>query len=295
MPTTSSICVVAERSPLTWKPFDGFAVRKSANTVYVHDFEGFETRNLSTFRLLLAAIDMLCVEDFPWILVNTGDRDAPTSIKGIPSLSYSTTCGTHDHVCPDFVFDHWRQTQLDDYDLGAKELTTLGMTRPVTDQLGWRGALTHPVRQVLAGLDDKRDFDTELIVWDRSNPGRLTCSNFVSLADQVRRWRYLIDIEGTGYSGRLKLLFFSRRVVFLQQRPFEEWYFPDLKPWMHYVPVRRDLADLIEQLHRLKQQPDLEQMITDRALEFASLRLTRGAAIARWGELLSSHARGTLT
>jgi hypothetical protein len=71
-------------------------------------------------------------------------------------------------------------------------------------------------------FDDKTDFDCELIDWDRSDPNNLKAKNFVSFHDQIARWRYLIDIEGTGYSGRFKLLLSAPRLVFLQERPHKE-------------------------------------------------------------------------
>jgi glycosyltransferase involved in cell wall biosynthesis len=77
-------------------------------------------------------------------------------------------------------------------------------------------------------------------------------------------------------------------VVFLQQRPFEEWYFPDLVPWLHYVPVARDLSDLVPALNRLRDDPELEQKIVVNAFEFAAARLTRAAAIRRWIDLLAA-------
>lgn len=279
--------VVFGKAPLHERPFGNFAVRKSSNIVHVDDFGGIETRNRSTMKILLAAVDKFRIGDFPWLVVHTGDHDAPSFANGHPTFSYSTTSGEYDRACPDFIFDHWAQTHIDDYEQTATELTAIGASRPATDLLGWRGAATNKARNALVALNDNVDFDVEMVSWDTSDPHRHTCSNFVSLADQVRCWRYLIDIEGYGYSGRLKLLFFSRRLVFLQQRPAAEWYFPDLKPWVHYVPVRRDLTDLPTTLRLVKENPELEQHIIVNALEFAQQRLTRAAALERWAELLS--------
>src|SRR6266481_1107819 len=96
------------------------------------------------------------------------------------------------------------------------------MRRPVTrllksvvqsrkqNMLGWRGAASHPNRNILVNLNNNMDIDAEFIRWDRSNPDRLTCVNYVSLPDHPKKWRYMIDIEGAGYSARLKLFFFSK-------------------------------------------------------------------------------------
>ena len=49
--------------------------------------------------------------------------------------------------------------------------------------------------------------------WDaRRSLARAATDAWVTLQDHVR-WRYLVDLEGTGWSGRLKLLPFAGRPV----------------------------------------------------------------------------------
>ena len=35
-------------------------------------------------------------------------------------------------------------------------------------------------------------------------------------------------------------------VVFKVNSHWEQWYYPDLKEWVHYIPVKGDLSDLKE-------------------------------------------------
>ena len=37
-------------------------------------------------------------------------------------------------------------------------------------------------------------------------------------------------------------------VVLKTDSPFMQWYFDKLKPWIHYVPLSRDLSDLMEKI-----------------------------------------------
>ena len=62
----------------------------------------------------------------------------------------------------------------------------------------------------------------------------------------VKKYSAVIDIEGNGYSGRLKHLLWSHRPVLLIDRPHKEYFFKYLKEWIHYVPVKRDMSDLVE-------------------------------------------------
>jgi hypothetical protein len=271
------------------KPFDGFAIKKQQGKLSAIDFGGYETRNQSTIWLIQKAVELFSVKDFAWILINTSDREAQLFHEGLKVFAYSTMTDNYAHTCPDFVYDHWRQTGLLDYEETRSELSAIS-SRPSTDMLGWRGAPTHPARDILVKFDDKTDFDCELIHWDRSDPKNLKARNFISFHDQIERWRYLIDIEGNGYSGRLKLLLNSPRLVFLQERPHKEDFFQHLVPWSHYVPVKRDLSDLRANLAIIKSNPELEKSIIENAREFSLEYLSRASASKRWSDLLDNQA-----
>ncbi len=277
--------------------FEGFAVKKDAGNLFFLEFSGYETRNQSTINLIKESDTLYKIPNFDWTVIHTGDyldeniQKAPLqhihiSNHSYPLLSYSTSKRNYDATVPDFVFDHWMQTGLYDYERTRIELLTSNL-QPKRNILGWRGALTHWSRSILVAMDDKVDFDCELINWDRKNPDKLTATNFISLEDQVSNWRYLIDIQGNGYSGRLKLLLSSRRVVFIQDRLHHEFFFKDLVPWQHFVPVKEDLSDLKDNLKFIKNNPDLELKIIENSTIFSKKFLTRGNAFLRWSLVLS--------
>jgi len=47
---------------------------------------------------------------------------------------------------------------------------------------------------------------------------------------------------------RLPYLLAGSALVFKQQSPYYEHFYGDLQPWIHYVPIKRDLSDLEKQL-----------------------------------------------
>ena len=283
--------------------FEGFAFTKHKGTLYYKPFVTFESRNPSTFQLIFKGLARYEMPDFDWIIVNTSDRDdfdwMLTMVDGERFMlgsdgrryKYFSTCysseATRADAGPDFAYDHWKQTGLDDYEEVCKRLADIGPA--TTNMLGWRGADTHPNRRNLVALNDKLVFDTEFIVWDRTNPTKLQASNFLSFEEQVARWRFLIDIEGNGYSARLKLLLRCPRVVFVQDRPYKEDFFPHLVPWLHYVPVKRDFSDLRQNLLTVLKDPALEQLIIDAARDFSVTYLTRNAAEKRWAHKIKTY------
>ena len=270
------------------RPFDGFAIKKT-DSLIVEDFGGYETRNESTIRLIRTAIERHHVGDFDWILVNTGDETIAGKTPNHPLFSYCTDSDNFDFCCPDFAFDHWRQTGLDDYEETRLKISALD-DPPLTDKLGWRGANTHPSRVNLIDNFKSPALDLEWVHWNRQNPDKLTASNFLSFEDQIRKFRYLIDVEGKGYSARLKLLLASPRVVFVQDRLYKDLCFETMKPWEHFVPVKRDFSNLTLMVFYVSQHPELEESIKKNARAYSLEYLSRDAAIKKWAELLSRHA-----
>ena len=69
-----------------------------------------------------------------------------------------------------------------------------------------------------------------------------TVAEWVTLQEHSM-WRYLIDMGGTGWSGRLKLLSHCNRPLVVQERPYWDWASSRMQPWVHYVPFAADLED----------------------------------------------------
>ena len=72
-------------------------------------------------------------------------------------------------------------------------------------------------------------------------------STYISLP-QLTKYKYLIDIGGNGYSGRLKYLLYSNRPLLIVDRDSIEYFYNDLIPYIHYIPIKIDLSDLLEQV-----------------------------------------------
>src|SRR6266478_2354376 len=271
---------------IPWPPFHSILVTKQEEKLQFMSLGNYETRNESVMHLITMADRKYNFPNFDWLIINTDDSAIGKRYHNIKIFSFCTATDDYTQACPDWIFDHWKQIQLDDYEETCNKIAEVGSTEPETNMLGWRGAASHPNRNILVNLNNKMDIDAEFIRWDRSNPDRLTCVNYVSLPDHPKKWRYMIDIEGAGYSARLKLFFFSKRVLFLPDRPYKEWYFSLLKPLEHYVPISRDMSNLLENLSMIKNDLYLENKLRHNAFEFAQKYLTREAALARWNELL---------
>jgi len=111
----------------------------------------------------------------------------------------------------------------------------------------------------------------------------------ISTTDLVKTYSLLIDIEGCGYSGRLKHLLWSHRPLLLVDRPHKEFFFEHLKEWVHYIPVKRDLSDLIEKTKWCIDNYDKALIIAENAFQFSKVYLTRDACYDKWNDIITNH------
>ncbi|CAM4490367.1 unnamed protein product [Leuciscus chuanchicus] len=57
-------------------------------------------------------------------------------------------------------------------------------------------------------------------------------------------YKYLFNFRGVAASFRLKHLFLCGSLVFHVGEEWLEFFYSQLKPWVHYIPVKQDLSDL---------------------------------------------------
>ena len=63
--------------------------------------------------------------------------------------------------------------------------------------------------------------------------------------EESSRYKYVIDIDGNGWSSRFKRLMSSNSLVF-KSTVYPEWYSDRIQPWVHYVPISLDYSDLFD-------------------------------------------------
>ena len=93
---------------------------------------------------------------------------------------------------------------------------------------------------------------------------------YISVQDQAR-YKYHIDLGGGGgttWTGTLEKLAMPG-VLFHHVTPTTDYFYNRLQPWVHYIPVRADLADLKERFDWAESHPLEAQRISNAATEFA--------------------------
>jgi hypothetical protein len=83
------------------------------------------------------------------------------------------------------------------------------------------------------------------------------------------RYKFLIDIDGVANAWGFfeKLLLGS--CVLKVETDYTQWFYGALERWRHYVPVKRDLSDLVDKLYWCLENDSAAQVIAVEAQKFA--------------------------
>lgn len=88
-------------------------------------------------------------------------------------------------------------------------------------------------------------------------------------------YKYLIDVDGNCASNpRNQLIMFSESVIFKVNSDSKSWYYPCIRPYEHFIPIREDLSDLISQLEWAKTHDQECRAIASNAFELAKQLFT---------------------
>jgi hypothetical protein len=267
-----------------------FTVKKVDGELVFKDHGGYETRNPSTIWCIREADAVYGWPDFPEIKICTGDQE-----RSADEFTYSKK-NSYRRLVPDFNFHAWPQVGIDDYATFTEQIGAAGCCVPEINKVGWIGNTnTHVNRKKLLNIAQENPelFDIFDMRWKRSGRIFLDSTQYIHTADLVKKYSILIDIEGAGYSGRLKHLLWSRRPLLLVDRPHKEFFFEHLVEWKHYIPVKRDLSDIIEKTRWCMENYENAKEIASCAYEFSKGHLTRDACFEQWDNIINElmHAR----
>jgi len=85
--------------------------------------------------------------------------------------------------------------------------------------------------------------------------------------------KYLLNIDGTVAAYRFMALMAGNSLVFKQDSEYVEWFYDGLEPYKHYIPVKRDLSDLVEKVQWAKDNDEQAQQIVQQAREYIRKKL----------------------
>lgn len=93
----------------------------------------------------------------------------------------------------------------------------------------------------------------------------MTSMHKISITDHLK-YKYLISIDGnTAAWQRVPWILNSGSVLLLVETDIEEWFYEDLIPYFHYIPIKKDFSNLVEQVKWLKENDNKAFIIAQNA------------------------------
>ncbi|NP_001032511.1 protein O-glucosyltransferase 1 precursor [Danio rerio] len=265
----------------------------------------FPARCSGVEHFILKVIDRL-----PDLEVVINVRDYP-QVPGwiqpvLPVLSFSKTKDYQDIMYPAWTFWEGGPAVWPIYPtgLGRWDLMRDDLKRSV-EQWPWkkkspkgffRGSRTSSERDPLILLSraapDLVDAEyTKNQAWksDKDTLGKPPAKE-VTLVDHCE-YKYLFNFRGVAASFRLKHLFLCGSLVFHVGEEWIEFFYIQLKPWVHYIPVKQDLSDLSELLQFVKENDAVAEEIAIRGRNFILDHLRMEDLYCYWEMLLTDFSK----
>jgi hypothetical protein len=185
---------------------------------------------------------------------------------------------SYNYAGPDQTFMGWHDVGINGFKANVRDIIEAGKEKPTVDKVAWTGNILSPNVIVMEHFTRPRLVEftanySNLFHFHHVSPWGQKITDdphFMTQADMVRKFAYVLDIGGNGWSGRLKWLLFSHRPLFIVDRPFQDYFHRDLKPFVHFIPVKRDLSDLVAQTLWAKEHPEECRIIAENAFRFAA-------------------------
>jgi len=161
--------------------------------------------------------------------------------------------------------------------------------RPAYENCGWQGDCKMP-RTVQVQKRCGRKLLSDI---SEQHPKEVDYTDIkMSMTEQAKQFQFVVHLEGTcGWADRLSTLLALPMAIVKQVNWCGEWYNLLLRPWEHYIPVKCDLSDVVQQVARARRnQTALAQMVR-RANQYVEQAYDTSVIEAYTAQLLLSYAK----
>ena len=153
-----------------------------------------------------------------------------------------------------------------------------------TDKIFWRGGIhgkgyyeydnpSSLPRESIRPSEKKPRCQRQMLV-DYSKDNQLWIDakpSYSTTKTEMLQYKYQLDVDGEVNAwSALWWKLYSNSVVFKVDSHYEQWYYKELKEWVHYIPVKADLSDLEEKYKWALENDKKCYEIAMRGKEFAS-------------------------
>jgi Glycosyl transferase family 90 len=157
----------------------------------------------------------------------------------------------------------WRGATTGEGNVTADSISALPRTRLCIASLNYPDIIDAKFTDVVQAKDDRDEGEIRAYLEHRGLMApRVPQTEF-------QRYRFLIDIDGNSSSWGFLLKLAMGSCILKVESNWRQWYYDELRPWHHYVPVRSDLADLDEQIAWCADHDEEAHEIAENGMRFA--------------------------
>uniref|UniRef100_A0A3Q1EVR8 Protein O-glucosyltransferase 3 n=1 Tax=Acanthochromis polyacanthus TaxID=80966 RepID=A0A3Q1EVR8_9TELE len=247
------------------------------NRIYRRTLGKYTDFKMFSDEMLLSLTRKVTLPDVEFF-INVGDWPLETRrTDPVPILSWCGSTDTRDVVLPTYEVTHSTLETL--RGVTNDLLSVQGHTGPPwvnkSDQAFFRGRDSREERLHLVSLSKKNPglLDAGITGWfffrDREKQvGKVPLVGFFDFF----KYKYQVNVDGTVAAYRFPYLMLGNSLVLKQDSPYYEHFYSRLQAGTHYVPVKRNLSDLLDAI-RWARQNDAEAQEVGRAGQEASREL----------------------
>ncbi|KAL9707827.1 hypothetical protein quinque_011345 [Culex quinquefasciatus] len=108
-------------------------------------------------------------------------------------------------------------------------------------------------------------------------------------------YKYQVNVDGTVAAYRFPYLLGGSSVVFKQASKYYEHFYSKLEQGREYLPLKRDLSDLVENIQRARQQDDEMITVRDNAKAFVDQHLLPRSILCYSGLLFKEYSQNIVS
>lgn len=268
------------------------------NKLYAQKFGSITGFKFLSDMILLSIVNKVRLPDME-LLVNLGDwpLNVVARQEPFPVFSWCGSDATRDIIWP--TWDLMKSTIM-----GMDRVTLSMLTAQRTRGIPWQDRLTkayfrgrdsNQARLDLVRLhrNNSELFDVGITNWfffDYDEAVYGPKANHVSFHDFFQ-YKYQLNLDGTVAAYRLPYLLAGGSLVLKQDSDYYEHFYRHLQPWVHYVPLERDVSDVVERLEWALENDDQAQEMADHAFQFVLDHLLPEHIYCYMVSLLKEYAR----
>ena len=116
-------------------------------------------------------------------------------------------------------------------------------------------------------------------------------SDFLPIFNHIAfKYQILVDGNSCAYA-RAYWQLFSNCVILKQDSDSIQWYYRALEPYVHYIPVKADMSNLVDQIRWAKENDQQAETISQQAQAFAKDNISNTRVLQYFYLLLQSYAK----